>query len=199
MSVVKAHGKNGPANSIVGDRGVGQDEVAIGLHRVSSNALLKVFFEQGQMLVGQAVTQAWTLGEKGFLKGSGSAHVVSHMSPPMNSDAAEEAPVVPISVQGQDTVLVAKPIRKTTDAEEQRMTTQDDFAINQLGLLVSPLGVGLSPGFKPQLFLLANPFPRSRKGFEPARSTDVLVESHRAPVFNVVAQQNHRAELEHES
>ena len=60
----------------------------------------------------------------------------------MNCDAAEEATVVPISVQRQDAVLVAKPIRKTANTKEQRMTIQDDFNINQLGLLVRPLGVG---------------------------------------------------------
>ena len=93
------------------------------------------------MLVGQAVAQAWTLGE-GFFKGSSVAHVVSHMRTPMNGNATEEATVVPISVQRQDAALVAKPIRKTSNAEVQRMAIQDDFAINQLGLLVRPLGVG---------------------------------------------------------
>ena len=43
---------------------MGQDEGAIGLHCVSSNALLEVLFKQGQMLVGQPVTQAGALGEE---------------------------------------------------------------------------------------------------------------------------------------
>ena len=57
----------------------------------------------------------------------------------------------------QNSVLVAKPIEKTPEAEEQRMAIQDDFDINHLGLLVSPLGVGPSLVFKPQLFLPAYP------------------------------------------
>ena len=178
---------------------MGQDKVAIWLHCVSSNALLEVLFKQGQMLVGQPVTQARALGEEWFLKGPGGAHVSSYIRTMMNCDAAEEATVVPISVQRQDAVLVAKPIRKTVDTKEQRLAIKDDFTINQLGLLVRPLGVGPSAGFKPQLFLLANPFLRHRKSFEPARNPDGLEETHRTPIFNIVAQPNNRAEIEHEA
>ena len=88
-----------------------QDEVTVGLHRVCRNALFEMLFKQGQVLVGQAITKARALGKEGFLKFSGFAHVVSHMSTPMNSEAAEEATIVPIGVQRQNSGLVAEKIR----------------------------------------------------------------------------------------
>ena len=67
--------------------------------------------EKLAILVGQAVTKAGTLGEEGFLKFSGFTHVVSHMRTPMNSNTAEEATIVPIGVQRQNSGLFAEPIR----------------------------------------------------------------------------------------
>ena len=67
------------------------------------------------MPVGQTVTQTWTLGEESLRKFAGSAHVVSHMSTPMNSNATKETKIVPKGVERKDSVLVAKPIRKTTE------------------------------------------------------------------------------------
>ena len=88
-----------------------QDGVTVGLHRVRRNALFELPFKQGQVLVAQAITKAGTLSEEGFLKLSGFAHVVPHLRTPMNSDAAEEATIVPIGVQRQNSGLAAKPIR----------------------------------------------------------------------------------------
>ena len=157
VPIEKPHCQNWPTGSVIVGWEVGQDEVTVRLHRVSGNALFEVLFKQGQMLVGQPIAQAWTLSEEGFLKLTGFAHVVSHMGTPMNSDAAKETTIVPIGVQRQNSVLVAKAIGKTPETEEQRMAIQDDFDINHQGLLVSPLGVGPSLVFKPQLFLLAHP------------------------------------------
>ena len=100
---------------------MGQDEVTVRLNRVSRNALFEMSFKQRQVLVGQPITQAWTLGKEGLLKLAGFTHVVSHMRTPMHSDAAEEATVVLISVQRQNSALVAKPIRKAPEAKEQRV------------------------------------------------------------------------------
>ena len=111
MPRIKTHCQNWPTNLFVVGGKVSQDEVAVGLHRVRRNALFEVPFKQGQVLVGQAVTKAWTLGEEGFLKFSGFAHVVLHMRTPMNCEAAEEATIVPIGVQRQNSGLVAEPIR----------------------------------------------------------------------------------------
>ena len=57
------------------------------------------------MLVGKPVSQTWTLGEEVLLKLAGFAHVVSNMSAPMYCDAAEEATVVIVRVQGQHPVV----------------------------------------------------------------------------------------------
>ena len=108
---IKTHCQNWPADSVIIGREVGQDKVAVWLNRVGRNALFEVLFKQGQMLVGQPVTQAWTLGKEGCLKLTGFAHVVSHMCTPINRDAAEEATFVLIGVQRQNPALVAKPIR----------------------------------------------------------------------------------------
>ena len=121
MPIVKTHCQNWPADFFIVGREVGQDEVPVGLHRVSRNALFEVLFKQRQVLVGQTVTQAWTLGKEGFLKFSGFTHVVSYMGTPMNGDAAKEATIVPIGVQRQNSAFVAKPIRKMPTPEEQRM------------------------------------------------------------------------------
>ena len=77
------------------------------------------------MLVGQAVTQAWSLGEERFFKSASDTHVAFRRGTPMNSDAAKEATVVPISVQRYNSVLVTKPIRKTPNTEVQRVAAQD--------------------------------------------------------------------------
>ena len=95
---------------VVGGK-MSQDEVTVGLHRVRRNALFEVPFKQGQMLVGQTVTEAGALSEEGVLQLSELAHVVPHLRSPMNSDAAEEATIVPIGVQRQNSGLAAKPIR----------------------------------------------------------------------------------------
>ena len=108
---IKAHCQNRPSDLVIVGGKMSQDEVTVGLHRVRRNALFEVLFKQGQVLVGQTVTKAGTLSEEGFLKLSGFAHVVSDLRTPMNSDAAEKATIVPIGVQRQNSVLVAKPIR----------------------------------------------------------------------------------------
>ena len=108
---IKAHCQNWPSDLIVVGCKMRQDEVTVGLHRVRGNALFEVLFKQGQVLVGQTVTKAGTLSEEGFLKLSGFAHVVSDLRTPMNSDAAEEATIVPIGVQRQNSGLAAKPNR----------------------------------------------------------------------------------------
>ena len=108
---IKTHCQNWPTNFILVGGKVSQDEVAVGLHRVRRNALFEMLFKQGQVLVGQAATKARAFGEKGFLEFSGFAHIVSHMRTPMNSNAAEEATLVPIGVQSQNSALVAEPIR----------------------------------------------------------------------------------------
>ena len=64
------------------------------------------------MLVGQTVPQAGALGKESFNKLAGSANVVSHMSTPMNCNAAKETKIVPKGVERKDSMLVAKPIRK---------------------------------------------------------------------------------------
>ena len=154
---IDAYCQNRPAYFVIVGREMDQDEVAVWLNRVSRNALFEVLFKQRQMFVSQTVTQAGPLGKESFLKFASFAHVVSHMSTPMNGDAAEEATIVPIGVERKDSVFVAQPIRKTPEAEEQRMAIQDDFDINHLGLFVSPLGVGSMLVFKTQLFLLYHP------------------------------------------
>ena len=108
---IKTHCQNRPSDLIVVGRKMSQDEVTVGLRRVRGNALFEVLFKQRQMLVGQTVTKAGSLSEEGFLKLSGFTHVVSDLRTPMNSDAAEEATVVPIGVQRQNSGLAAKPIR----------------------------------------------------------------------------------------
>ena len=127
---IKAHCQNRPSDLIVVGGKMSQDEVTVGLHRVRRNALFEVPFKQGQVLVGQTVTEAGTLSKEGVLQLSGFAHVVPHLRSPMNSDAAEEATIVPIGVQRQNSVLVAKPIRETPLPKEQRMAVQDDFDIH---------------------------------------------------------------------
>ena len=108
---IKAHCQNRPSHLMVVGGNMRQDEVTVGLHRVRRNALFEVPFKQGQVFVGQTVTKAGTLSEEGVLQLSGFAHVVPHLRSPMNSDAAEEATIVPIGVQRENSVLVAKPIR----------------------------------------------------------------------------------------
>ena len=76
-----------------------QEEVTVGLHRVRRNALFEVLFEQVQVPVSQTTTQAWTLGEEGFLEFHGFAYVPFYMGTPMHSDAAEEATIVIVVVQ----------------------------------------------------------------------------------------------------
>ena len=93
------------------------------------------------MPVGQTVTQTRALSEERFRKFVGSANVTSDMGTPMNSNAAKETKIVSKGVERKDSVLVAKPIRKTTKPETQRLTIQDDFDINHQGLFISPLGV----------------------------------------------------------
>ena len=176
-----------------------QDEVTVGLHRVRRNALFEVPFKQGQVLVGQTVTEAGLLSE-GVFQLSGFAHVVPHLRSPMNSDAAEEAPIVPIGVQRQHSVLVAKPVRETPLPKEQRMAVQDDFDIHLLGPHVGPFGVGRVPVFQPQLFLPSHPVLCRCKRFEPRRRPVVpLVEVHLANSLFKVLQLNLRAEFEHEA
>ena len=201
VSIVKTHGQHRSAHFVIVGWEVGQDEVTVGLHRVSCNTLFEMSFKQRQMLVGQPVTQTRTLGKEGLLKLAGFTHVVSHMRTPMHSDAAEEATVVLISVQGQNSVLVAQPIRKATETEEQRVAVQDDFDVHPLSLLVDPFGVGpsLLIMLKSQLFLLGHPDLRLRKRFEPRRRLKVLVvERHRVLVLNV-SQRDPRSERELET
>ena len=104
MALVETHCQNRPANFVI-----------VGRNRVSRNALFEVTFKQRQMLVGQTVPQAGALGEESFRKLAGSANVVSHMSTPMNCNAAKEKKIVPKGVERKDSVLVAKPIRKTPE------------------------------------------------------------------------------------
>ena len=112
---------------------MGQDEVTVGLHRVRGNALFEVPFKQGQVLVGQTTTKAGALSEERVLQLSGFAHVPFRSSTPMHSDAAEEATIVIVGVQRQNSMLVVKPIRETPLPKEQRMAVQDDFDIHLLG------------------------------------------------------------------
>ena len=200
MPRIKTHCQNWPTNLVIVGGKVSQDEVAIGLNRVRRNALFEVPFKQGQVLVAQAITKARTLGEEEFLKFSGFAHVVSGICPPMNSNAAEEATIVPIGVQRQNSVLLAKPIRKTPVPEKQRMTIQDDFDIHHLCPLVDLFGVGCLQVFQPQLFLLSHPVLCRCKRFEPGRNLVVsLIEIHLAISPFSVSQLNYRAEFKHEA
>ena len=122
VPVVNAHVQQRPSNLVIVGWEVGQDEVTIRLNRVSCNALFEMTFKQRQMLVGQPVTQAWPLGKEGLLKRAGFTHVVPHMGTTMHSDTPEEATVVLIGVQGQNSTLVAQPIRKAPKTKEQRVT-----------------------------------------------------------------------------
>ena len=88
------------------------------------------------MLVGKPVSQIWTLGEEGILKLTGFAHVTPGGGALMHCDTAEETEVVIVRVQGQHSVLVAKPIRETAKTEEQRVPVQDYLDINHLGKIV---------------------------------------------------------------
>ena len=150
-------------------------KVTVGLNRVSLNALFEVLFKQRQMLVGQTITQAWPLSEEGFRTFVGSAHVVSYMRTPMNSNAAEETKLVAKGVKENDVSLVAKPIGKATESDGQRLAIQNDFGVDHEGLFVNPLGVGPVLIFKTQLFLLFHPVLRSCKCFKPGRLTDGFV------------------------
>ena len=150
------------------------------------------------MLVGQTVTQAGALGEESFSKLAGSSNVVSYMGTPMNSNAAEGTKIVPKGVQRKDSVLVAKPIRKTAEPYEQRLAIQDDFHIEHQGLFVSPLGVGPSLVLETQLFLLFHLVVRRRECFEPGRRPNGLVERKLLPIYNV-SQLDLGSDLEHEA
>ena len=197
---IKAHCQNRPSDLIIVGGKMSQDEVTVGLHRVRRNALFEVPFKQGQVLVGQTVTEAGTLSEEGVLQLSGFAHVVPHLRSPMNSNAAEEAPIVPIGVQRQHSVLVAKPVGETPLPKEQRMAVQDDFDIHLLGPHVGPFGVGRVPVFQPQLFLPSHPVLCRCKRFEPGRRPVVpLIEVHLAIRIFKVLQLNLRGEFEHEA
>ena len=121
VPVVKAHVQQRPSNLIIVGREVGQDEVAVRLNRVSCNTLFEMTFKQRQMLVGQPVTQAWPLGKEGLLKRAGFTHVVPHIGTTMHSNTPEEATVVLICVQGQNSTLVAQPIRKAPKTKKQRV------------------------------------------------------------------------------
>ena len=127
------------------------------------------------MPVGQTVTQTRALSEERFRKFVGSANVTSDMGTPMNSNAAKETKIVSKGVERKDSVLVAKPIRKTTKPETQRLTIQDDFDINHQGLFISPLGVWSSLLLKTQLFLLFHPVLRRCECFKPGRLPKGLV------------------------
>ena len=118
MTLVETHCQNRPTNFVIVGWKMSQDEVAVWLNRVSCNALFEVLFKQRQMPVSQTVTQAWALGEESFRKFAGSSLVVSYISTPMNSNAAEETKIVPKGVQRHDSALVAKPIRKAPEPKE---------------------------------------------------------------------------------
>ena len=109
------------------------------------------------MPVGHTVTKAWVFGEKGFRKFTGSANVATDRDTLMHSNATKETKIVPIGVERKDSVLVAKPIRKAPEPQEQRLTIQDDLDIEKQGLFVSPLGVGSALVLETQLFLLFHP------------------------------------------
>ena len=173
-------------------------EVPVRLHRIGLNTLLEVFFKQRQVFVGQTVTQAWPLGEEGFRKFAGSAHVVSYMCTPMNSNAAEETIIVPKGVQSNDVSFVAKPIRKAPKSESQRLAIQDDLDIEHQGLFVSPLGVGPSLMLKTQLFLVLHPVARCREGFKLGGRPNGLVVRKLLSIYHV-SQLNLGADLEHEA
>ena len=185
MPLVETHCQNRPANFVIVGGEMGQGKVTVWLNRVSCNALFEVLFKQRQMLVGQTVTQAWALGEESFSKLAGSANVVSCISTPMNSNAAEETKIVPKGVERKNAALVAKPIRKTPEPQEQRLTIQDDFGIDHEGLFIRPLGVGSMLMLQPQLFLLFHPVFRSGKCFKPRRVADGLVIRDLLTISNV--------------
>ena len=88
------------------------------------------------MLVGKPVSQIWTLGEEGLLKLFCFARVTLGGGTPMHCDTAKETEVVIVSVQGQHTTLVAKPIRETPKTEKKRVPVQDYLDINCLGKIV---------------------------------------------------------------
>ena len=198
MAFVETHCQNRLTNFVIVGRKVGYNEITVWLNRVSGNTLFEVLFKQRQMPVGQTVTQAWVSGEESFRKFAGSSHVVSYMGTPMNSNAAEEAVLVPIGVERKDSALVAKPIRKTPKAKIQRLAIQDDFDIEHLGLLVSPLGVGSSLVFKTQFFLLFHPVPRRCKCPKPGKRLKVLVVRKLFSIYHV-SQLDLSADLEHEA
>ena len=198
MPLINAHCQHRPTDFVIVGWKVGQDEVTVWLNRISCNALFEVLFKQWQMPVGQTVMQTRALSEKGFRKLAGSANVTPDMGTPMNSNAAEETIIVPIGVKRNDSFLVAKPIRKTTKSDPQRLTIQDDFDIDHQGLLVGPLSVGSSLVFKTQLFLLFHPVLRRCKSFKPGRIPNGLVVRKLLPIGNV-SQLDLGADFEHEA
>ena len=115
VPLVNTHCQNRPANFVIVGGKLGLDEVTVWLNRVSGNALFEVLFKQRQMLVGHTVTKAGALGKESFSKFAGSANVAFCISTPMNCNATEETKIVSINVERKNSVLVAKPIRKTTE------------------------------------------------------------------------------------
>ena len=138
------------------------------------------------------------LGKESFRKFTGSSVVAVDRGPLMNCNATEETKIVSIDVERKDSVLVAKPIRKAPEPQEQRLVIQDDLDIEKQGLFVSPLGVGSALVLETQLFLLFHLVVRRREGFKPGRRPNGLVVRKLLSIYHV-SQLNLGADLEHEA